>query len=287
MRIAIKILILLLAVMLTFGGIMIYARTKVEPPVELKEVDQFTIDLAKYNEAILNAKSLSESYKEYLSALVKIIIYNDENKIQPSITDKSLDNLLACYSPLFLKRCFEKFQQPDWSDSDHTFILECIHELKGIKHTDDKPVLSNATVDSLNMVSKIITDYRQALNVSRRIDFQGTADAQSTIGLAREFAKDKYLSNCRELLNDLNTIRSKIGQSHYEYISSQVEKLSRYRYFSKEYYENTLIPETDEIVTEYDKKAVSLYGSKNDVSILWNRARSYYDQASEYYGAIN
>lgn len=287
MKVVIKILILLLAVVLTFGGIMIYAKTKVEPPVELKQVDQFSIDLAKCNEAISTAKSVSEIDNNYKSALARIRVYKNENKIQSSIADKSLDNLLAYYSPLFLKCCFEKFQKPVWSDSDHAYILECIHKLKEIKHSDETVVLSKTAVDSLNQVSKIIADYKQAQIVSHRISFQGVADAQSTISHARQFANDKYLSNCRELLNALNTVRSKIAQSHYNYISSQVEKLSQYRYFSKEYYENTLIPLSDEVVTEYDNKAVTLYGSKKEVNPLWSRARSYYDQASAYYGTSN
>lgn len=78
-------------------------------------------------------------------------------------------------------------------------------------------------------------------------------------------------------------MRSEIAQSHYRYISAQVEKLSQYRYFGQSYYDNTLVPQVDAAVTEYDNKAVALYGKKQNVEPLWARARGYYDQASSYY----
>lgn len=81
--------------------------------------------------------------------------------------------------------------------------------------------------------------------------------------------------------------KTSIAQSHYAYISAQVEKLSEYRFYGQQYYENTLVPQVDAAVTEYDNKANTLYGSKKDVNVLWNRARGYYNEASNYYNNNN
>lgn len=66
-----------------------------------------------------------------------------------------------------------------------------------------------------------------------------------------------------------------------------VSKLSQYRSYSKTYYDNTLVPQVDAAVTEYDNKASALYGSKRDVNVLWNRAKSYYNEASLYFQQNN
>ena len=93
MKVAIKILVLFLAVVLAVGGIMIYAKTKVDPPDALKQVDQFAIDLIKCNEAIVKGKETKEIDYSYISALERIKVYQQEQKIQSSAADKSLDNL--------------------------------------------------------------------------------------------------------------------------------------------------------------------------------------------------
>ena len=84
-------------------------------------------------------------------------------------------------------------------------------------------------------------------------------------------------------MSALNGVRPAIAASHYNHVCAMVEKLSQYRYLSQSYYDNTLVPQVDAAVTEYDNKASALYGSKRNVSTLWDRARSYYSNASEYY----
>ena len=52
MKVVVKILILVLAVTLAIGGVMVYAKTKVEPPVAPHQTNQYLDDL-------------SQSYKMY------------------------------------------------------------------------------------------------------------------------------------------------------------------------------------------------------------------------------
>lgn len=155
------------------------------------------------------------------------------------------------------------------------------------KHSDNTDVIKNSTYDSLNVIVQIISKYKQARRISRSTNFTGISNAQSVISRARQFANDKYLSNCTDLKNALNSVRNEIAQSHYRYISAQVEKLSQYRYYSQSYYDNTLVPQVDAAVTEYDNKAAALYGKKQSVEPLWVRARGFYNQASSYYNGFN
>lgn len=217
----------------------------------------------------------------------RVKVYELENKLKSNESDKCLDECTSCYCPLFMGRCFSKFQESLWSDNDHNVMLSRISELRALLHSDKSMVLTRSEVDSLNLISSIISDFRQARKISRSTSFSDVANAQSIINQAKKYSSNRYLSNCTELKNSLSTVRASIALSHYGSVSSQVDKLSQYRYFSKSYYEGTLIPHVDAVTTEYDNKAQTLYGNKRDVNALWQRARNYYDQAMSYYGANN
>ena len=284
MKVFVKILILVLAVSCAIGGVMVYAKTKVEPPVSLKQTNQFLDDLNKCYKSI---KSTSESHKEvdllYLKTVDRIKIFQNEKKISTSESDKQYEILIDCYAPLFLKRCFSKFEKSNWIEKDHEYMLIVLARLKSVRHSDNTPVLSKAKADSLALVNTIIKNYRIAKTISHKTYFDGINNAQRTISDAKQYASDAYLSKCTSLRNALNNVRTSIANSHYNYIQTQVEKLSQYRYYGKDYYENSLIPMVDECVTKYDQNAKSLYGTKKDVEVLWNRARAYYNEASNYY----
>ena len=287
MKVTIKIFFLLLAISLAIGGIMVYAKTKVAPPIALKQINQYSNDIAMTRRSLAEAKDASKEDSIYFTIMDRVKVYELENKLNLNEADKCLDECTSCYCPLFMDRCFSKFNESLWLDCDHNIILNRISELKALSHSDKSMVLTRSEVDSLNLISSIISDYRQARKISKSSSFDGVANAQSVIIQAKKFSRNSYLRNCTELKNSLASVKTSIALSHYNYVSSQVDKLSQYRYFSKTYYEDTLIPHVDAVTTEYDNKAQSLYGSKRDVNALWQKARNYYDQAMSYYGVSN
>ena len=111
MKVTIKIVFLALALTLAFGGIMIYAKTKVDPPIALKQIDQYSIDLTKSCKAVTQAENDSKVDSIYATVMDRINVFKNEDKIQPSEADKCLDSFIKNYTPLFLNRCFGKFQQ--------------------------------------------------------------------------------------------------------------------------------------------------------------------------------
>lgn len=283
MKTILKIGILLVALILAVGGIIIYAKTKVNPPTTPKQIDVYSSDLAQCKISLQNASKKESVDSVFFTIIDRIRIYSQEGKIRDAVTNKELDDAVGIYMPMYLRRCFEKFEQSVWYDSDHARMLVEIADLRKIRHSDNTNVIDNSTQDSLNIIIQTINRYKQARRISKSTRFTGVSNAQSVISQARLLANDKYLSNCTDLKNALNSVRSEIAQSHYRYISAQVEKLSQYRYFGQSYYDNTLVPQVDAAVTEYDNKAVALYGKKQNVEPLWARARGYYDQASSYY----
>lgn len=287
MKVTIKILILVLSIALAIGGIMVYAKTRVEPPTTFQPINQFERDLNQTYSKLRNAESVRQEDSIYIQTIDRISVFEKENRLTHAESDQHRDKLLGCYSPRFLKRCFSKFNNSIWNTADHNYMLTISNRLQSVKHSDESLVLQKNTLDSLALVEKIIANYRHAKAISRSTTYRGITSAQSIINQANNFANDKYLSKCTNLRNALNNVKTNIGQSHYIYISSLVEKLSEFRYYGQQYYENTLVPQVDAAVTEYDNKATALYGSKKDVNALWNRAREYYIEASDYYNNNN
>lgn len=287
MKVTAKIFILVLSIALAIGGVMVYAKTRVEPPVAFQPINQFDKDL---NQLYIKLKKAGAAHEEdmiYLKAIDRISVFEKENRLTNTESDKHRDKLLDCYSPIFLKRCFTAFDKAVWKDLDHSYMLIVSKRLHSVQYSNGSKTLNKTTIDSLALVENIISNYRQAKTVSRSTTYKGVSNAQNTINQAKKYANDQYLSKCTDLRNALNSVSTNIAQSHYAYISAQVEKLSEYKYYGQQYYENTIVPQVDAVVTEYDNKAVGLYGSKKDVNPLWNRARGYYNEASNYYNNNN
>ena len=287
MKVTAKIFILVLSIALAIGGVMVYAKTRVEPPVAFQPINQFEKDLNHLYSDLKTAGAAREEDMIYLKAIDRISVFEKENRLTQAESDKHRDKLIDGYSPIFLKRCFSAFDKSVWKDLDHVYMLIVSKRLHSVKHSNGSKVLNKTTIDSLALVENIISNYRQAKNICRSTTYRSVSSAQNTINQAKKYANDTYISKCTDLRNALNNVKTSIAQSHYAYISAQVEKLSEYRFYGQQYYENTLVPQVDAAVTEYDNKANTLYGSKKDVNVLWNRARGYYNEASNYYNNNN
>ena len=90
MKVTIKIFFLLLAISLAIGGVMVYAKTKVEPPMTIKQVDQYAEDIATSRKALVSVKNEVMEDSIFFTAIDRINVFNLENKIQSDRSDKYL-----------------------------------------------------------------------------------------------------------------------------------------------------------------------------------------------------
>lgn len=284
MKTAFKIFILLLAVTCAIGGVMVYAKTKVAPPIAISQIDQYKLDVIKLISEEKASKNEKDEDEVFAKAMDRIRIFAQEGKMSSLEADDSMDKFVGSYSPRFLKRCFAAFRQSEWKDVTHKYILSQSAILKGIMHSDKTSVIPKSTLDSLDLVASIITDYKDARRISRVSTFSGYENASSSISKARTYARDQYLSNCNSLVNDLNTVKTRLAKSCYNQVVAKVDELGNYQNYTKSYYDNTLVPQVDQVVTNYDNKAAAIFGSKENVNELWNRAKAHYRNAMEYYG---
>ena len=102
MKVAVKIIILVLAMALAIGGVMIYAKTKVEPPVAPKQTNQYLIDLSKCYSSFGKVNKGIQEDSIFYTAYNRIGIFLQEEKISKQEADKRVDLLLSHYIPLFL-----------------------------------------------------------------------------------------------------------------------------------------------------------------------------------------
>lgn len=283
MKTTIKIIILLLSVVCAISGIMIYAKTKVAPPIVLAQINQYKQDVSSLVMEEMSANDAVEEDEIFAKAMDRITIFYQEGKMDASEFDKSLDKFIVSYSPRFLRRCFSSFSQSEWNNETHNYMLAQSSLLKEITHSDKTSVIPISTIDSLNLVSSIITDYRNARRLSRLSTFTSYDNARASISKARTYANNEYLSNCRSLINDLNLVKSRLAKSCYEQVVTKIDELAKFQIYPKDYYDNILVPEVDQVVTNYDNKAVAIFGIKENVNALWNRAKSHYNDAMLYY----
>ena len=199
MKVAVKIVILILAVTLAIGGVMIYAKTKVEPPQAPHQTNQYMNDLSKCYNSFGKVNNGVQEDSILFVTWNRINIYAQEDKISKKEADNGLDVLLGKYTPLFLQRSFNLFKQSSWYENDHQYMLWAIKELRKIKHADGSSALKQTAKDSLAQVENIISRYRHALAISKHTHFTGVSNAQSTITQARQYANDTWLSNCTDL----------------------------------------------------------------------------------------
>lgn len=283
MKTTIKILILLLAVTFAIGGVMIYAKTKVTPPVVADQPNQYIEDvrhLVSEENAAVDAKSQDEVFEKSID---RILLFAQEGKLNAKETDKCLDQFVGSYTPRFLSRCFSAFSQSVWRDATHSYILSQSARLKALYHSDRTLVIQKSTIDSLNKVASIISDYRSARRLSRVYTFSGYDNASSSIRKAQKYINDQYLSNCYSLKNDLNAVKPRLARSCYNQVLAEVDELINYRDYTKSAYDNILVPHVEQVIENYDNKAADIFGSKENVNALWNRAKTHYNNAMKYY----
>lgn len=283
MRKTSKIIVLTISIIAAIAAVMVYAKTRVEPPVPSKYTNQYITDLNSCLDSFTKVDDYTQEDSLFSVTTDRIYVFAQQNKLSTTEADKKMDALLKIYIPLFLKRCFNKFLLADWQDDDHNYMLRQIAVIKNIKHTDDSKAVSSVTLDSLSTIEGIIGRYRKARILAKYTRFSGVENAQRVISQADQFAKDTWLSHCSSLVNSLRAVKSNIEQSHYNYVVGQVERMSQYTYYSQDYYDNTLVPQVDAAITEYENKAAALYGTRRNVDDLWARARSYYNDATSYY----
>ena len=281
-----KILILLVALALTVTAIMIYARSKVAPPISIKQVDQYQLELEDFYDRLKKETKLPTADKEVADALSLVKIMDEEKKISINIRDSYVEKFITAYSKLLMKECFTLFSKSDWNTGNIKNMSPRLQLPLDTKNSKGKSVITVGTRDSLVLCQSVIQKYRTARSiVASSNSFQGVESTKSKLNSIASLMSDSYLKNNKSLIKELSDSRLSLQRSHFNYVKSQVDRLGRdgYLYLSEDYYDNTLVKEVNIHLRGY----YDLFGdtsiSELSYRVLQDLASKYINDARQYY----
>lgn len=278
----IKVLLLVLGVALGIGGILVFYKTKVSPPTNLKYSNQHFI----YLKGQIN--SLSDSKVQNDTALYNIMNelnwYHRDDFISLQESGILTDSLAKAYVPLFISTSKAEFNKDVWDNVKLNDFLSHISMLRGWTTNNGDPVISGSLAQGLNDIEITISQYRKAWTIAHSTRFHGMAAAKSVIESAHYYSKLSNLQPCTSLMEALSNVAPKLEKQHFWIIKSKVQSLNRGWFYTSQDNYNTRINSVSNAVKEYSNSARSTYGDyASSTSSLSASIKEYKNQADAYY----
>lgn len=278
----IKVLLLVLGVALGIGGILVFYKTKVSPPTNLKYSNQHFI----YLKGQIN--SLRDSKVQNDTALYNIMNelnwYHRDDFISLQEYGILTDSLAKAYVPLFISTSKAEFNKDVWDNVKLNDFLSHISMLRGWTTNNGDPVISGSLAQGLNDIEITISQYRKAWTIAHSTRFHGMAAAKSVIESAHYYSKLSNLQPCTSLMEALSNVAPKLEKQHFWIIKSKVQSLNRGWFYTSQDNYNTRINSVSNAVNEYSNCARSTYGDyASSTSSLSSSIKEYKNQADAYY----
>ena len=138
----------------------------------------------------------------------------------------------------------------------------------------------------LSRIEQIISNYKEAKKVATYSTFYSVSDANTKIQNAEKYRTMDPLSNCKDLTNKLATVKSNIGNSHYNQVKSKINEMANYRNMEEPLF-NSLMSSVNGSIKEYDNNCHNYGPSAKTTNELKKEANEYYLKAREYYANMN
>ena len=281
-RTGIKVLLLVLGVVLCIGGILVFYKTKVSPPTNLKYGNQHLNYLKS------EISSLRDSKEQNDTALYNIMDelswYHRDDFISLQEYGILTDSLAKAYVPLFISASKAEFKKDVWDNAKLNNILSHINMLRGWTTNNGDPVISGNLAQGLNDIETTISQYRKAWSVAHSTNFHGMAAAKSVIESAHYYSNLSNLQSCTSLMEALSSVAPTLEKQHFRIITSKVQSLNRGWVYTNQDNYNARINSASNAVREYSNGAKSTYGSyASNTSSLSASIKAYKNQADAYY----
>lgn len=278
-----KIIILGIAITIAVVGILIFYPTIVSPPTDVPVNNLHKSSLEANIKGFSNNENTSFNDSIYNVVVNKLIIYKNEKFMTEEEIDYQTKALVQKYIPIFTNLSHAKFNASNWRESDHKAMLNRIKHLRTLKvDYGETNAVTGSYETELNKIEQIISNYREAKKVARYYKFYSVEDAKRKINEAEKYRTMDPLFNCTELTNKLSSVKSNIGESHYDYIESIVNQMEQYSYMTKTDFDN-LMTTVNNAIKEYNENR-SIYGSDSKTTDdLKQRASNYYQEAYDFF----
>lgn len=270
-----KITFIALAVILAASAVLVFLKTRVQPPKQLSYVNPYTENIHQASEDIADADEQALE-TEFQRVTNRVKLMRQENLITEEEYTSSVSEFVNAYVPAFRNWCEQRFNQSVWPSETLRFMRNRINEVKHYNAEGGNSIVSEENTAKLDEVSKVLNDYDAAWKL-QRVAIRKSEDSRTNLAKAKRFKQDSHLSKCTALVNMLNNLPSRYQQSHYSHVNTLVRGLSMINFPSKtqvsewaEKYRNA-----KSAINDYNSVAASLYHtSKSDFNL-----ESYYIQA--------
>lgn len=282
MKTSIKIALLILFSVAAVGAILIFAKTQMDPPSQIKMIDQYAAALDSDCQTMQSANSFGKERTLYATLNDKIERFTTEQVMSNPTADRFRLQANAIYGRHLTEYGYNILQQSEWPGATLSNILDYIQGLTASKLSSGDKGISEEMETSLGKLRSIIDDYHTALNLSRSTSYNGMEDASSKIARANAYKSKNFLKNNTELVAALNALPGRVAASHYSYVERMVERLNSYTTNPKDVYLSTIVPQADAAINDYKK--ASIYGSqKRSIDDLESEAVTLVTTAMNYY----
>lgn len=280
----VKIALLCLAVLISFGAVIVFAKTQLDPPAGELSIEQvkeecrnaLKKDLARAESS--NDILVIDSAYHVIATAAQFMLA--DSLLKAADHDELLTKVIDKYIPKFVDQSNGKFAQHTWYEPDLNFMRSRCVELNGVKKADGSQLLSADSRRKLSEITNVLDLYNRArAAASVGTGFTSLADARAKINNARQFTTMQPICNNTDLVSLLNGLPARLEQSHYSSLSAQVERLRSCHNFRSEADFDAYAETVQSRINEYANNAQSVYGYKSDVGSLSASVRQYYDNA--------
>lgn len=282
MKTSIKIILLVLFALLAIGAVLMFMKTRVAPPVDVKNEDQYEADIKAKIDSFASIDDFEKSKPLYADISDRLYRFNTEKYLDDENYDKYTQAIDTIYGRNLANFSYNILRKPVWPEENLNASITLIDILINKLLRSGEPTLNTDLKNDLNNFKNLVTRYHEALAFSKRTGFVSVPDAAARLEQAQVYKNDEFLCNNAALVEALNNMPKLLADSHYNHVAGIVNNLANYKSCSQEYYRNHYVASYNEAVRVYN--STNIYGgNKKSLSSLINKADQLTDAAVDYY----
>ena len=283
MKTPVKILILFVAVVVAVGGVLLYMKIIMAPPIEMGTKNQYTEYLGSLTQNLKDSavNDMEQRFQRFSDMNDRL---TREELITVEEGQKSYNDFILVYAPKFSDWGINLFRQPEWNGSQLNWMVGRINDLNSIKTGRNESLIAKEAPDTkieFDKIKNIVGKYHDAVALASS-KYSSLADSKNKIDRSREFLNDEYLKNNTSLRSSLSALPQKLEAGHYASLRSQVGSLGNFERYSRNEYDK----HSDKVVQsikEYQANANSVYGRSSDINGLISQASTLMLKAQEFF----
>lgn len=281
MKTTLKVILLLLAVVAVAGSLLFFAKSRLDPPRVVAHDGEQANQVRRLIKEVKQGLDSDTLSQRWFAAHHLIGFLNDNQLLRTGESDTLQTQLMERYVPAFVRKCELKFGWSVWEDDDLKQMRKRINLLQHIEDSEGRSVVERqpSLNGQLDRVVNVLDKYKEACELVDRQSFKSLADSRKSIREARQYQADTYLSKNSHLMNELDSVPTRLQKAHYRYLERCVAALGNpgtdWEAFQERY------DGVGREVSLFADSARAVYGHYMSVSDLRSDMRHHYHAADK------